>query len=279
MSITTGQNGLASDFIKQSEKNATPSNDDGRVPQLESDGKLAGFFTKNGQIVNAGETINGATLPVPVYQNKTDNEVYACDGNDLAALKFIAFATSNSTDGNPITVQFSGVVGGFSALDEGQKYYLQDTAGTIGTTPGTYEVLVGVAISTTELFIHKGKRYRNGTQTYTTGTTTTITCGFRVSRVNVHGIFPEETTAVMSHGGWDVFGGNQCIYAGSDGGSPTAVGGVVSNYAAYLVRDTSPERAGRVLINNITDTSFDIVASYADSNVTFYIFWEAEGEL
>ena len=49
--------------------------------------------------MTAGETINGATLPVAVYQNTTDNEVYACDGNDTTKLKFIGFAISNSTDG------------------------------------------------------------------------------------------------------------------------------------------------------------------------------------
>jgi len=44
MPITTGQNAEASDFINQSERDATPSNDAGRVPKLESNGKLHPVF-------------------------------------------------------------------------------------------------------------------------------------------------------------------------------------------------------------------------------------------
>ena len=105
--------------------------------------------------MTAGETINGATLPVAVYIDDTTNEVYACDGNDQAKLEFIGFAISNSTDGNDITVQTKGVVSGFTGLDAGKYYYVQDDK-TIGTTVGTYEVLVGVALTATTLLIKKG---------------------------------------------------------------------------------------------------------------------------
>lgn len=44
MSITTGQPTAASDFINNSQRNATPANDAGRVPKLESDGKLHANF-------------------------------------------------------------------------------------------------------------------------------------------------------------------------------------------------------------------------------------------
>ena len=104
---------------------------------------------------NAGETIEGATLPVACYQNATDNEFYACDGNDQAKLDFIGFAITDSTDGNPIDIQFNGIVKGFTGLVEGTRYYIQDDK-TIGTTIGTYETQVGIAISETELFIQKG---------------------------------------------------------------------------------------------------------------------------
>jgi len=107
---------------------------------------------------NAGETINGATLPVPVYQDTTDNEFYKCDADDTDKLNFVGFAISNGTDGNPIDIQMNGIVKGFSGLDEGEKYYVQDTAGTIGTSKGTYNILVGVAISTTELLILKNRQ-------------------------------------------------------------------------------------------------------------------------
>ena len=102
----------------------------------------------------AGATINGATLPVAVYQNTSDNEFYNCDANDITKLNFVGFAISNSTDGNSIDIQFEGIVKGFTGLSEGVKYYVQDD-GTIGTSIGTYAILVGIAISATELLIQK----------------------------------------------------------------------------------------------------------------------------
>lgn len=108
--------------------------------------------------LNAGEAINGATLPVPVYQDTTDGELYACDANDAAKLNFLGFAISNSTNGNPITLQTEGILGGFTGLTRGVKYYVQDTAGTIGVTPMGFMVKVGRAISTTEILIEKETR-------------------------------------------------------------------------------------------------------------------------
>lgn len=106
--------------------------------------------------MTSGEAINGATLPVAVYIKDDDGEVYACDADDQDALEFIGFGISNSTDGNDITIQTKGIVSGFSGLDAGKKYYVQDDK-TIGTTPGTYNVLVGMAISATQILIIKEK--------------------------------------------------------------------------------------------------------------------------
>jgi len=113
--------------------------------------------------LDAGETINGGTLPVAVYQDTSDNELYACDGNDTAKLNFIGFATSNSTDGNPIDFQGNGIVGGFTGLAEGEYYYVQDDK-TIGTSQGTYAILVGIAVSTTEILIFKRPNIELNTQ-------------------------------------------------------------------------------------------------------------------
>lgn len=131
---------------------------------------FSGSFTPN-----AGETINGATLPVPVYQLTADSEVYACDANDSAKLNFIGFATSNSTDGNPITVITNGILGGFSGLTVGARYYVQDTVGTIGATVGTNNIPVGIAISATQLLIIKLPRITSGSTTKDCSNTTTTT--------------------------------------------------------------------------------------------------------
>ena len=115
---------------------------------------------------DAGETINGATLPVAIYVDDTDDEVKACDGNDQTKLEFMGFAISNSTDGNPITIQSEGIVSGFTGLDIGKKYYVQDDK-TIGATVGTYEVLVGIAISATQILILHGNMEYMGSESDT----------------------------------------------------------------------------------------------------------------
>lgn len=103
-------------------------------------------------VETAGETINGGTLPVPCFIKDSDGEWYASDANDTTKLQFHGFAVSNGTDGNDITIQNHGVVSGFSGLDAGKKYYVQDDK-TLGTSPGTYLICVGVAISATEILI------------------------------------------------------------------------------------------------------------------------------
>lgn len=275
MGLDTGQTIIQGDFIQVADKDATPANDANKAPKMEADGKLSPFFTKAATIPNAGATINGETLPVPVYQNKTDNEMYACDGNDTAALKYVGFAISNSTNANPITVQYTGVVGGFSALDEGEKYYLSDTVGTISTTPGTYEVLVGVAISTTELLIMKGKRRAsgNGGSLGTANGSAVVTCGFRPSVVRVF-----------------AKGAGSAYMAAMDmtyvNGTITAVahqynegtGSIVNNNARLYGDSTSYQD---FTITSVGDNGFTVTwtegGTYPGSG-DGYFYWEAEGE-
>lgn len=132
----------------------------------------------------AGATITGATTPVPVMLLAADAEWYATDANDTARLRFEGFAISDSTDGNPITIQTSGIVAGFTGLTDGAQYYVQNAVGTIGTSVGTYTIPVGVAISTTQLVIIKKPLIVAGSGTNQTSVTTenkdeTITVGFR----------------------------------------------------------------------------------------------------
>lgn len=57
MAITPDSTAEASDFINQSEADPTPANDAGRVPKLESDGKLSGHFLRR-PIVRVYESPN-----------------------------------------------------------------------------------------------------------------------------------------------------------------------------------------------------------------------------
>jgi hypothetical protein len=165
MPIIPGQDGVADDFITTS----SGATDEGKVPKLNASGELdESFFTAtNIKTLKAGETINGATLPVAVYQSTSDNEVYACDGNDSAKIEFIGFAISNSTDGNNILVAVNGVIGGFTGLAEGTRYFVQDDK-TIGTSIGSIEIMVGIAVSETELLIYKGSEQFLTSSTFST---------------------------------------------------------------------------------------------------------------
>jgi hypothetical protein len=148
----------------------------------------------------AGATINGATLPVPVYIDTADSKVKPCDADDTATLQFIGFAVTNSTDTNPIEVVTKGIVKGFTGLTVGRIYYVQNAVGTIGLTPGDNSVRVGYAISSTELMIDREKlsvlyywdstavaSRASGSGTVTTDTDTVVTLGFR-PRI-IRGIF------------------------------------------------------------------------------------------
>lgn len=56
-------------------------------------------------------------------------------------------------DTQEVNLQHSGVVQGFTGLTPNAKYYVQNTEGTIGTSAGSTTILVGKAISATELLI------------------------------------------------------------------------------------------------------------------------------
>ena len=156
---TLNVNSIGAKTIKRPDGTALIANDirSGQIVEVIYDGTDLIMISVRGnkpEVIsyNAGETIAGATLPVPVYQDTSDGEWYACDANVSTKLNFRGYAITDGTDGNPINIQIGGIVSGFSGLAKG-KYYVSDTAGTIQTTPGTFEVLAGLAISATEILI------------------------------------------------------------------------------------------------------------------------------
>ena len=226
--------------------------------------------------VIAGATINGATLPVPVYQNKTDNEFYAVDANATTTFKYLGFAVSNGTDGNVMDVQFSGIVSGFTGLSEGEKYYVQDTIGTIGKNTGTAEILVGIDIYETELIIQKGKRYANGELTLgTTVSNQALTIGFRPSRIRIVAHYDSggnpgnqsQVNIAWSHGVTSIAD----VYGDPGTGGGAGNGGLLRSSTSNYIT---------IGVASVTDTGFTITLVETD---TFAgggrLLWEAEGEL
>jgi len=253
-----------------------------QVDAMQGDGatptSLNPFVTKIRRL-NAGATINGATLPVPVYQNTTDNEYYACDGNDLAALKFQGFAITNGTDGNPMSIQFNGVVDGFTGLDEGVPYWLSDTVGTIQNTPGTYAVQVGVAISQTQLLIRKGQVFSSG-NTGSLGTasgSTAVSCGFRPSRIRLSArSVTQGSPSIVSS--MEAVWVNGAITAVAVNGGATTEGLVNSNPILYDSGNAASYMT--FSITSVTNTGFTITWTETGTSAVDQseCLWEAQGD-
>lgn len=207
-------------------------------------------------ILTAGETINGATLPVPVYLKASDAQIYACDANVQTALDFIGFGITNGTDNNPITVQIGGTVGGFSGLTPGAKYYVQDAVGTIGTSMGTYEVYVGVAISATEVLIDWGNNSAMqymGTASESAGTITSP-AGARMAIITC--------SVVANAGDGSSNSGSFTLMAkGATSGSSTSKGG------ASAVVGTSASWSGTTIT-----VTYSGAAALVSSSATAYFY-------
>jgi len=150
----------------------------------------------------AGATISGATTPVACYMLNSDDEWYACDANDQTKLDFQGFAITNGTDGASMDIQFEGIVPGFTSLTKGARYYVSDT-GTMTTTMGTYEVYVGIALSTTEILIDKGANASwqymgSDTQADATNLTSPAGARFAVIKIEVRQSSDDNTNAITA---------------------------------------------------------------------------------
>ncbi len=241
----------------------------GQIPRINTAATAVEWADNSGPVtsVTAGETINGATLPVPVYQSSADGEFYATDANDNTRYRFSGFAITDGTDGNPFTLQASGVVTGFSSLTQGAKYYVQDAVGTIGTSPGTHEIYVGLAISSTSLLIQKGKQRAIGA--FTIAGNTTITTGFRPSRISVYShAFASGPHNSASSGVWISPNSQQTVFVTEDGieGSANDRVAYASNASVFIL----------ISVTSVTDTGFTFNVS--QNGLSLNIVYDVEGD-
>lgn len=229
-------------------------------------------------VFTAGETIDGDTSgPLAVYQSQSDGEIYLANASNTDKLKFIGFAVTDGTDGNSIRVQFHGIVSGFSGLTLGEQYYLQDTDGQIGSTKGTNMVLCGVAISSSQLLIQKGRRYATGTGIQSG--ITTINIGFRPALVTVFAAV-DGTVSINSdtgdllgsfeqhsYGVWNETDGQYAIRYTSDTDNN-------NDFAKARISNGIISAHPSITLKNVTETSFDLDASAGGE-----IVWTAVGDL
>lgn len=127
----------------------------------------------NGSAWSSGDLMYAEMIPA----TGSSLAVWKSDANVLGLHRCDGVAISNSTESSLIEVQLSGVVSGFSGLELGKKYYVQDTVGTIGNSVGTYEICVGESISTTQIVMKKySGEYRGSLSFSGVGTPTTSAC-------------------------------------------------------------------------------------------------------
>lgn len=261
----------------------TPTADVDKVVKLESEGKIHQFFIRNHQRtsdVNAGETINGATLPVPVYQDTSDNELYACAATPYTKIKFLGFVVNNTSNGNSAELVSSGIVSGFTGLAEGEPYYVQNTSGTIGTAVGSTAILCGIAISQTQLVILKGKRYASGIDSFASSTTATKNIGFRPILVLIHAALNKSVGASgLASASWGCYNhqdaGNTCTWTFAE--ATQAGGGRQTSVAWYVKTAAGSQITG--VVDTVTANGFRLNNTDDGAGQTAYVHWEAFGDL
>ncbi|QDP67617.1 MAG: hypothetical protein Tp172MES00d2C118482111_11 [Prokaryotic dsDNA virus sp.] len=176
--------------------------------------------------------------------------------------------SSNAVTGS-IELIRGPVITGFSGLTVGGLYTLSTT------TEGEIELegdgpTVGIAKSATELWMFDPPKLRASGRV-STGSDTTISCGFRPSRVRIHATFPSggQHPNAISNGGWEAFTGNGCAYSGQNNSANGIAG--TSSSAWYLIVGSSVDSAG--IIDNVSVTGFRLNFT---TGGTANIYWEAE---
>lgn len=143
---------IFSGYAPQTDTDPVAGNDLTRLSYVQA--LVLGTLTTIDVVVpgTAGETLADGNL---IYLN-TDNKWYKTDADTASTVNnvLLGIAKGAGTTNNPITngVLLQGVDDAQSGLTAGQIQYASNTAGAISNTPGTTEVTVGVAKSTTELY-------------------------------------------------------------------------------------------------------------------------------
>lgn len=100
--------------------------------------------------LTAGESISAGDAVAVDHQNN-DDVIKASAQNFDPKLNFVGFAVESASSGdsilvNPLPMSFEN-----GSLSSGNTYYLTDTAGDIGTTPGTHKIPIGKAVSSSKI--------------------------------------------------------------------------------------------------------------------------------
>jgi len=245
-------------------------------------------------MIDSGEIIESADFVVTavagenltandaVYISTSDGKAYKCDADDATKTRFAGFVQETVLMNANATIRCHGIMRGFVGLTAGAKYYLSGTAGAISSSAGTYEVGVGIALTTTVIRIQHFRRHAIGAAQFsdagsaTQGQTSAITLGFRPRLIRMVGATGNgsggSTGGPHSAGFWN--GGS---YAGIYDTTDSA-----DNFTNAILRIYTSAGTDHwtVTITSVTDTGFTIsVVQNDNSPVQLNLAWEAEGDI
>jgi hypothetical protein len=116
-----------------------------------------GIYPMATQTISAIGTGNSGAveaISIAPFMSSVTTRVYK--GSSLLAstcASFIGFANAAYTAATSVRVIIGGTAGNLSGLTIGAQYYLNDTSGSIGPSPGTTTRKVGIALTATTLLI------------------------------------------------------------------------------------------------------------------------------
>lgn len=239
-------------------------------------GNVVGTIETTDKMYGASSTFTGAATPQPVSVSATTTTAFLADGNDLSRLQFGGFAISSVASGGQVKVRTGGIVTGFTGLSKGSKYYLNDAVGTISTTTGTYELLVGVAVSSTELLIKQGEHRIAATSNIGTASgVLPVNTGFRPSHIQITALAADTTQGSTMALEWQ----NGTINAANS--TFTSGGGEAGNVPVLYDALAASGNSMTFSIASTTDTGFTVIWTETGNFNTggAYFVVNAEGEV
>jgi hypothetical protein len=116
-------------------------------------GGVYGISTNSGASYASGGAYDLSFLPRGYFTPSAPGRIVRASSFNANRKAIIGFVTSTATDGSSVTVYPPPVaLSSAGSLTPSSSYYLNDTPATIGLSPGTNKILVGVAGENNKLY-------------------------------------------------------------------------------------------------------------------------------
>lgn len=199
----------------------------------------------------------------------TAGRVYRMDATTLGKSTqafFTGFALAAATAGANVNIQTSGVVSGFTGLTSGALYYANTSPGAITATKQTNTpFIVGVAVSSTSLYVNTGRVSTIGNSKFATYGYVLGTGGYSANGQRIlfsTGVFASSTASNLSDGRYGMAGlSDTTTYGYASGGANSTVTGVTTTDRTTFSSGTTAARTatnlgtGRYYPSGLSDKS------------------------